>query len=817
MLTSKLLEEKNRFEHLFLQTANIMFGRDMEDLTKENLYQALANTIRQYISENWIRTNNYYTEHHEKQIYYFSIEFLLGRLLNCNILNLGIEDICYSAMHDLGIDLNSLFEEEPDAGLGNGGLGRLAACFIDSMASLGIAGHGCSIRYQYGLFEQKIINNNQVELPDNWLKNGFAWEYRKAEKEVSVSFGGNAYMKKMPDNTLKLVYENYTTVSAVPYDVPIVGYHNGVVNTLRLWNAEVSQNFAQNGVLTHQQLQEKVKFQYQLKAITSCLYPDDSSNMGKLLRLTQEYFLVSAGIQSIIRHYKKDFPSLLDFPQKVAVHINDTHPAMAIAELMRILVDVEGLPWEQAWDITVKTMAYTNHTIMPEALETWPIDMFRPHLPRIYLIIEEINRRFLKGVRQRYPGNEDIVHSFSILQDGHVHMARLAIVGSHSVNGVAKIHSDILKNYSMKQFNDYYPHKFNNKTNGITHRRWLMASNPKLTSLIDDLISSDWKTDPEQLIKLLHFTEDASALEKLNKVKQFYKNNLATFIKKKYSISVDPLSIFDIHVKRIHSYKRQIMNILRLMHVYNEFYENPNFDMLPRTYIFGGKAAPSYYIAKETIRLINTVASVINADKKVNKKMKIIFLENYGISLAEKLFPAANVSEQISTAGKEASGTSNMKFMMNGAITLGTLDGANVEIHDAVGDDNCVIFGLNANEVLSYYQNGRYSAWDEYNNNPAIHRVIDQLLTGPFTSNGDFRSLYNYFFGSNDEYFVFKDFDAYCQAHNRIEKKYRDAVAWHKSSLINIAHSGMFSSDRTIKEYADDIWDIHPIKLPLEN
>ncbi|WP_196604664.1 glycogen/starch/alpha-glucan phosphorylase [Pectinatus haikarae] len=814
MLTNKLLEEKNRFEHLFLQTANIMFGRDMEDLTNENLYQALANTIRQYISENWIRTNKYYSEHKEKQIYYFSIEFLLGRLLNNNILNLDIGAICRSAMADLGIDLDNLFDEEPDAGLGNGGLGRLAACFIDSMASLGIAGHGCSIRYQYGLFEQKIINNNQVEIPDNWLKNGFAWEYRKAEKEILVPFGGNAYMKEMPDGNLKLIYENYTTVSAVPYDVPIVGYHNGIVNTLRLWNAEVSQDFAQSGVLTHEQLQEKLKFQYRLKAITSCLYPDDSSNKGKLLRLTQEYFLVSAGIQSIVRHYKKSNLSLLDFPQKVAIHINDTHPAMAVAELMRILIDSEKLSWEKAWDITMRTMAYTNHTIMPEALETWPIDMFRPHLPRIYMIIEEINRRFLESVRRRYPGNEDIIHTFSILQDGLVHMARLAIVGSHSVNGVAKIHSDILKNYSMKQFSDYYPNKFNNKTNGITHRRWLIASNPKLTSLIDELISPKWKTAPNMLIDLLKHVDDPSALKKLTDVKQFYKNELAQLIKTKYNIIIDPLSIFDVQVKRIHSYKRQLMNILHLMHLYNKLCQNPHLDIFPRTFIFGGKAAPGYHIAKETIRLINTVAAIVNSDENVNQKLKIVFLENYGISLAEKLFPAANVSEQISTAGKEASGTGNMKFMMNGAITLGTLDGANVEIHDEVGDDNCVIFGLNADEILSYYQNGHYSAWDEYNSNPDIHCVIDQLLSGPFTSNGDFHSLYNYFFGSNDEYFIFKDFPAYCAAHEIIEKKYIDTLNWQRSSLINIAHSGIFSSDRTIKEYADDIWGMNMIKLP---
>ncbi|MBB5335938.1 glycogen/starch/alpha-glucan phosphorylase [Pectinatus brassicae] len=813
MLTYKALEEKNQFERLFLETASVMFGQDMEELSKENLYQALVHTLRQYISNNWIQTNKYYSDHEEKQIYYFSIEFLLGRLLNCNIMNLDIGEVCNLAMQHLGIDLDELFEQEPDAGLGNGGLGRLAACFIDSMASLGIAGHGCSIRYQYGLFEQKIIDNNQVEIPDNWLKNGFSWEYRKAEKEISVKFAGNAYMKKLPDGSLLPVHENYTTVSAVPYDVPIVGYHNGIVNTLRLWNAEVSENFAESGNLSHEQLQEKLNFQYRLKAITNCLYPDDSSKKGKILRLTQEYFFVSAGIQSIVRHYKKLNLPLIKLPDKIAIHINDTHPAMAIPELMRILVDIEHMNWDEAWDITIKTMAYTNHTILPEALETWSIDMFKALVPRIYMIIDEINRRFLINVRDRYPDNEEIVHNLSILQDGLVHMARLAVIGSHSVNGVAKIHSDILKDYSMKAFHEYYPHKFNNKTNGITHRRWLMVSNPQLSEVIDDLITDKWRTHPSQLIKLLDYKDDTNVFEKLYQVKQLHKNNLSKLIKIRNNITIDPESIFDIQIKRIHSYKRQIMNIFHLMHLYNALCENPNLEMTPRTFIFGGKAAPSYHIAKETIRLINTVASIVNNDKRANKKMKIVFLENYGTSLAEKLFPAANVSEQISTAGKEASGTSNMKFMMNGAITLGTLDGANVEIHDAVGSDNCVIFGLNANEILSYYQNGHYSAWNEYNNNSAIHCVVDQLLTGPFTKNGDFQDLYNYLFGSNDEYFVFKDFPAYCQAHKIIEKKYQDKNNWQKSSLINIAHSGIFSSDRTISEYAKNIWNIHPIKL----
>ncbi len=814
MQSNEFIEEKNRFEQLFLQTSSIMFGQNAEDLSKQNLYQSLVSTIRQYISENWIKTNKFYAQTKQKQVYYFSIEFLLGRLLNCNIINLDIGDICREALKDLNINLDELFNEEPDAGLGNGGLGRLAAAFIDSMASLGIPGNACGIHYRYGLFEQKIINKNQVELPDNWLKNGFAWEYRKAEKEVSVRFGGNAYMRPRPDGSLELVHENYSTIAAIPYDVPIVGYHNGIVNTLRLWNAEVSQDFSENNALTYEQLQKKLDYNYRLQAITSCLYPDDSSLDGKMLRLTQEYFFVSAGVQSIVRHYKERDLPLSCFSDKVAIHINDTHPAMAIAELMRILIDENNVSWGEAWNTTVKTMAYTNHTILPEALETWPIDMFREHLPRIYLIIEEINRRFLANVRSRYPGNEDIVHKLSILQDGFVHMARLAVVGSHSVNGVAKIHTNILKSYCMKEFNDFYPQKFNNKTNGITHRRWLLSANPELSSLLDSLIGPNWRREPILLHGLLHYADDKSALNKLSLIKQHHKEQLSAFIEQKYGIAVDPHSIFDFQIKRIHSYKRQIMNALHLMYLYNTLKNNPSMDIYPRTFIFAGKAAPGYFIAKETIRLINTIAAVVNNDPTVRKKFKVIFLENYGVSLAEKLFPAADISEQISTAGKEASGTSNMKFMMNGALTLGTLDGANIEIHDAVGDDNCVIFGLNTNEILAYYKNGTYSAWNEYKTNTAIHELVDQLTNGVFTQWGDFRSIADYLLGSNDEFFVFKDFLPYCAAHDKIEKKYRDAPGWHRSSLINIAHSGIFSSDRTISEYASDIWHVNPVILP---
>ena len=816
-IINKQIEEKASLQKSFLKTANMLFGKEWDELTKEELYQTLVNTIRQYVSENWIMTNKYYAEHNCKEIYYFSIEFLLGRLLNSNLINLDMKDICKDALADLGIDINELFKQEPDAGLGNGGLGRLAACFIDSMASLGLPGHGCTIRYQYGLFEQKIINNQQVEIPDNWLKNGFAWEYRKADKEVRVNFGGNAYMAKQEDGSLKLVHEDYDTVSAVPYDVPIVGYHNNVVNTLRLWNAEVPKDYASLSG-TREQLQERLRQSYRIQAITSCLYPDDSSYEGKLLRLTQEYFFVSAGVQSIVRHYKRRKGALSAFANQVAIHINDTHPAMAIPELMRVLVDVEEMDWEKAWNITKNTIAYTNHTIMPEALETWPIDMFKKLLPRIYMIIEEINARFLDNIRKMYPGDEERVRRVSIIQDGMVHMARLSVVGSHSVNGVAKIHSDILKSYSMKDFNEIYPKKFNNKTNGITHRRWLIAANPELSSLIDEAISDKWRRNPSRLIDLLDFKDDKAFLDKLDEVKKGHKLYLAGHIKRRIGFDIDPNSVYDIQVKRIHSYKRQIMNILHVMYVYNWIKRDPSVknQMLPRTFMFAGKAAPGYHIAKETIRLINTVASVVNNDKDVNDHIRVVFLPNYSVTLAEKLFPAADVSEQISLAGKEASGTSNMKFMMNGAITLGTLDGANVEICDAVGEENCIIFGLKAEEVMEYYKTGLYSAWTEYNVNPKVHDVVDQLLTGPFVGNGDFHDLHNYLFSSNDEYFVFKDFMSYCAAHSKIKAKYNDHYGWLKSSLINIAHSGKFSSDRTIAEYAKDIWNVHPINLIKE-
>ena len=808
---SKEFEQfKEKLKNQFVQTAHIMWGRQVHELTPNEVYQTVAAVAKQFISDNWIKTNNAYAERQEKQIYYFSIEFLMGRLLKSNLMNLGIEEAVQEVLEDFHLSLSDTFKEEPDAGLGNGGLGRLAACFIDSMAAHRLPGHGCSIRYQYGLFEQKIINGTQVEIPDNWLQNGFAWEYRKPDKAIDVKFYGNAYMKKMPDGSLKLVHENPMTVMAVPYDVPIVGYHNKTVNTLRLWNAEVNRDFSDYGYLTQEQIHQRENYRHFVESITRYLYPDDSTEDGRRMRLIQEYFMVSAGVQSIVRHYKKTGMDLRDFSKKIAIHINDTHPALCVAELMRIFVDEEGMEWNEAWALTKNTIAYTNHTILPEALEKWPVDMFRNLLPRIYMIIDEINRRWLVDVRERYPEDENKVHALSIIQDGMVHMARLSIVGGHSVNGVAKIHSDILKHTTLHDFYEYNPQMFNNKTNGITHRRWLMGANPALSQLIDETIGScRWHSHPEQLDVLNDYVTDKPFLDKLSQVKRIRKEELAKYTLEHNGVKVDPDSIFDIQVKRIHSYKRQLMNIFHIMYQYHRLKTDKDYTIPPTTYFFGGKAAPGYFIAKETIRLINAVAQAVNGDPQTNDRLKVIFIENFGVSIGELVYPAADVSEQISTASKEASGTGNMKFMMNGAITLGTLDGANVEIRDAVGgDDNFVLFGLRAEQVLDYYAHGGYSAWDEFNNNENVNFVSKQLINGPF---GDFRSIFDDIQHSNDEFFILKDFNAYAEAHEEIYRRYQQRFNWMKSSAINIANSGWFSSDRTIDEYANGIWQVKPV------
>ncbi len=796
----------------FINTAHVLWGRDLNELTPTEIYQTIVSTANQFITENWIKTNRAYMEHQEKQVFYFSIEFLMGRLLKSNLINLGIKEAVEDVLKDLNINLDDAFEEEPDAGLGNGGLGRLAACFIDSMAAHRLPGHGNSIRYQYGLFEQKIIQGNQVEIPDNWLKNGFPWEYRKPDKSIDVKFYGNAYMKEMEDGSLQLVHENPMIVMAVPYDVPVVGYHNNTVNNLRLWNAEVNRDFSDYGMLTQEQIRQKNDYRHFVESITQYLYPDDSSYEGKRMRLIQEYFMTSAGVQSIVRHYLRTGMDIHDFAKKIAIHINDTHPAVAVADLMRILVDEQELEWSEAWAIVKGTIAYTNHTIMPEALETWPVDMFRELLPRVYMIIEEINRRHLEEVRERYPNDEGRVRALSILQDGMVHMARLAIVGSHSINGVARIHSEILKNSTLHDFYDLDPRMFNNKTNGITHRRWLMGANPELANLIDDTIGSRrWHRYPEQLDLLNDFLDDKPFLLELGKIKKIRKQALADYIKAHNNgLVLDTNTIFDIQVKRIHSYKRQLMNILHVMYQYYRLKNESSYEMLPTTYFFGGKAAPGYFIAKETIRLINSVAEKVNNDPQTKDKLKVVFIENFGVSIGEIVYPAAEVSEQISTASKEASGTGNMKFMMNGAITLGTMDGANVEIREAVGDENIVIFGMSAGEVMSHYANGTYSAWDEYNRNDNVRLVMNQLVDNSY---GNFQSLYDYLIHGNDEFFILKDFNSYAWGHEEVMRRYQDRYAWLRSSAMNIANSGRFSSDRTIDEYANEIWQVKPVRI----
>lgn len=808
----KKWQDKEEFKKIFTQKAHILWEKELHDLTLNEVYQTVAYMVRDLVSEDWIYTKERYIEEKTKQVYYFSIEFLLGRLLESNLIGVGMEDVCREGLKELGWNLDDVIPQERDAGLGNGGLGRLAACFIDSLAALQLPGHGCSIRYQYGLFKQKIVDDQQVELPDNWLVHGYPWEVKRVDKAVNVRYGGNAYMRPAEDGELECVYENYSSVRAVPYDVPIIGYHNHTVNTLRLWRAEYSRENVYRE-LSIGDRHRAFRYKDQVQQISRFLYPDDSTEEGRRLRLMQEYFFVSAGIQSIIRYYKEKYKtSLYHFDQYISIHINDTHPVLVIPELMRIFMDEEGMSWEDAWQITVRTVAYTNHTILPEAMEKWSIPMFQSLLPRIYLIIDEINKRWLQEVRKRYPGDEQKARDVAVLWDGQVHMAHLAVLGSHSVNGVAEIHSQILKDSTLHQFYTCFPNRFSNKTNGISHRRWLIQSNPQLTALIDDAIGTDWHKNPSQLSRLEAFKEDSAFLQQLDKIKTYRKDILARYIKNTYDVSVRPDSIFDIQIKRIHLYKRQLLNILHILHVYYCLKENPSRKITPRTYLFGGKAAAGYGEAKQTIKLINVVANMINRDRQVNKQMRVLFLENYNVSLGQLLFPAADVSEQISTAGKEASGTGNMKFMMNGAITLGTMDGANVEIHREVGDENCVIFGLRADEVMNYYIHGGYSSWNMYSTDANIRRLMNALVDSSL--NGEhFGMLYESLLDRNDEFFVLKDFAAYCEAQKEISRRYGQKQDWLRSSTVNIAHSGYFSSDRTIQEYASDIWHIQPVHV----
>ena len=802
MLAIDKMSFKKAYQKKYLE----IHGEELSDGSNYKKYEALGSLVRDYVAESWMKTNKKYNETGEKQVYYFSMEFLLGRLLGDALLNLGIRDVCKEALAELGINLEDLENLEHDQGLGNGGLGRLAACFLDSMASLNIAGHGCGIRYKYGFFEQKIIDGVQVEVSDNWLRDGNVWEKKKSDKKEIVKFGGNIISEEV-NGKMKFTHVNYEPVLAIPYDTPVVGYENGTINTLRLWSAETVNNEFDFSSFSRGEFLKALEYKNSVEAISQVLYPDDSQYEGKILRLKQQYFFVSVGVQSIIRHFKKHGGNIRNLDEKIAIHINDTHPTLAIPELMRILLDEEGLAWEEAWRITTNTVSYTNHTILAEALEKWPIDMFKSLLPRIFMIVDEINERFCAELWNSYAGQWDKISRMAIVADGQVRMANLAIVGSYSINGVAKLHTEILKKQEMSDFYYFYPNKFNNKTNGITHRRWLLKINPRLTKLLVDNIGDSFIKHPTDLEAFKYKVNDPNIQRELYNIKRENKEKLAETIYRKNGIKVDPNSIFDVQVKRIHAYKRQTLNCLRIMDLYNKLLENPNLDMVPRTFIFAGKAAPAYHLAKNTIELINKVANKINNDPRVNNKIKVVFLDNYNVSLAEEIIRATDLSEQISTTTKEASGTSNMKFMMNGAVTIATLDGANIEIKDEVGDDNIIIFGLTSQEVLNYYQHGGYSSFDMYKSDYRIQRVIDDLINGKYHFDRDrFREIYENLITQNDQFFVLKDFDSYLKAQDRVDKLYRDSNNWQRMCGINIAHSGIFSSDRTILQYANGIW-----------
>lgn len=799
--------DKKNFKRNYHNKVKELFKKTLEDCSTLEKYEALGMLIQKEIINYWINTQKKISENQVKKVYYFSAEFLTGKFLLNNIKNLGLYDFCKEELKTLDIDLDELAKIEKEQGLGNGGLGRLAACFLDSIASLEIPGYGVGLRYNYGLFKQKIIDGHQIELPDDWLSTRNVWEVKDKNNAVHVNFNGKIIYPK--DESYNFRHINYNTIKAIPYDIPIVGYKNNFITTLRLWSAEpVNSGFDLNRFSSGDYVNAFVD-QHSSDAITQVLYPNDNIKSGKLLRLKQEYFLVSAGLQDIIRTYKRENLSLDNFHKNIAIQINDTHPALAIPEFMRILIDHENFEWDDAWKITTQTFAYTNHTIMSEALESWHKGLIKHHLPRIYMIIKEINERFCNYLFNEKNMSLESISDVAIISHDYIHMAHLAIVGSFSVNGVAKLHTEILKDKELKNFYEIYPDKFNNKTNGITHRRWLINSNKDLTHLLNDTIGKAWQDDTSQLQKILAYKSDKSFKTKIAEIKLKNKKRLAHYIKEHNNIEVDPHSIFDVHAKRLHEYKRQLLNVLHIMYLYNKLKEDSDFKMQKRTFIFAAKAAPGYHIAKQIIKLINTVAEKINNDEDIKDRIKVVFLENYSVSIAEILMPAADVSEQISTASKEASGTGNMKLMMNGAITLGTLDGANVEIKDAVGEENIVIFGLRKNEVYELYETHAYHAYEYYKDNPEIKQVVDQLING-FLPKGEeeFQAIYDSLLKYNDQYFVLKDFKAYVEAQKKIDTLYRNHGKWLEMAIVNIANSGRFSSDNTIKNYADDIWEV---------
>ena len=804
--------DKEKFKKELESNVRMLFRRKLEEATPQQIYQAVAYSVKDDIIDNWIETHKAYEKQDKKMVYYMSMEFLMGRALGNNMINLLCYDDVRETLEELGLDLNLIEDQEPDAALGNGGLGRLAACFLDSLATLGYPAYGCGIRYRYGMFKQKIENGYQVEVPDNWLKYGNPFEIKRDEYAVEVKFGGYVDVE-MHNGRQKFVQKGYQSVRAVPYDMPIVGYGNHIVNTLRIWDAEAINNFNLDS-FDKGEYQKAVEQENLARTICEVLYPNDNHMAGKELRLKQQYFFISASVQRAIAKYKETHDDIRKFHEKVTFQLNDTHPTVAVAELMRILVDEEGLEWDEAWEITRKTCAYTNHTIMAEALEKWPIELFSRLLPRVYQIVEEINRRFVIEIQNKYPGDQEKIRKMAILYDGQVRMAHLAIAGSYSVNGVARLHTDILKKRELKDFYEMMPEKFNNKTNGITQRRFLLHGNPLLASWVTDKIGDDWITNLDHLKHLKVYVDDEKCQQEFMNIKYQNKVRLAKYIKEHNGIDVDPRSIFDCQVKRLHKYKRQLMNILHVMYLYNEIKAHPDMDIVPRTFIFGAKAAAGYYTAKLTIKLINAVADKINNDPSINGKIKVVFIEDYRVSNAELIFAAADVSEQISTASKEASGTGNMKFMLNGALTLGTMDGANVEIVEEVGKENAFIFGLSADQVMEYEKNGNYNPRDVYNNNQDVRQVLTQLVNGFYSPENPelFRALYDALL-EKDTYFTLLDFDSYKEAHNRIDAAYRDEEHWARTAMLQTASAGKFSSDRTIEEYAKEMWHLEKVTL----
>ena len=812
----KLIDfDKEGFKKEVITNVKTLYRRPIEEATPQQVFQAVSYAVKDDIIDRWIATHKEYEKKNVKTVYYLSMEFLMGRALGNNLINLTYYDAVKEALDELGFDLNLIEDQEPDAALGNGGLGRLAACFLDSLATLGYPAYGCGIRYRYGMFKQAIKDGYQIELPDDWLKDGNPFEIKRPEYAVEVKFGGYVRVENR-DGRNYFIQDGYQTVRAVPYDVPVVGYGNNVVNTLRIWDAEADQEFCLDS-FDKGEYEKAVEQQNLAKTIVEVLYPNDNHYAGKELRLRQQYFFISASVQRAILKFKEKNSDIHNLPDKVTFQMNDTHPTVAVAELMRILMDEEGLEWDDAWDITTRTCAYTNHTIMAEALEKWPIELFSRLLPRIYQIVEEINRRFVLKIQSMYPGNQDKVKNMAILYDGQVKMAHLAIAGSYSVNGVAALHTKILEERELKDFYEMRPEQFNNKTNGITQRRFLLHGNPLLASWITDKIGDEWIVKLSNLKKLKVYATDEKYQQEFMNIK--YQNNirLANYIKEHNGVDVDPRSIFDVQVKRLHEYKRQLLNILHVMYQYNELKTNPSYDMYPTTYIFGAKASAGYKRAKLIIKLINSVADVINNDASIKGKIKVVFIENYRVSNAELIFAAADVSEQISTASREASGTGNMKFMLNGAVTLGTMDGANVEIVEEVGEENAVIFGLRAEEVMKYEREGGYNPKDIYNNDAAVRTVLTQLINGMYSSDDPdrFRDLYDSLI-NEDVYFILKDFASYVEAHRKIDTLYRDEKNWAKMVMLNTACSGKFSSDRTIEEYAKEIWNLKKVKVTLD-